>query len=293
MVTVTKRTVRGIAYYYLEHTMRENGKIAKKSKYLGRTIPKRIEEIKKQFTYELDRERWFNLFDRIRENSVARLAKAPTTARDKDLREFSVRFTYDTQRIEGSTLSLRETAQLLEEGISPSGKPLKDAKEAEAHQRIFFEMLRYQKDLSLVLVIYWHKKLFEGTKPDIAGQIRSHGVRITGSRFIPPSPVELQPLLREFFRWYDGNKSRTHPVELAALAHSKFVTIHPFSDGNGRISRLVMNFILKKHGYPMLNIEHKGRRAYYNALERSQVNNTERIFCQWLFRKYIREQKAS
>jgi len=146
--------------------------------------------------------------------------------------------------------------------------------------------------LSLIAVIYWHKELFEGTKPDVAGQIRDHGVRITGSRFIPPSPVELQPLLREFFSWHNSNKARAHPVELAALAHLKFVSIHPFSDGNGRISRLIMNFILKKHGYPMLNIDYKGRRAYYNALERAQVNNRERTFSQWFFRKYLREQSG-
>jgi Fic family protein len=291
VVTVAKRTVRGIAYYYLEHTIRKNGKIRKKSRYLGRIIPKNIDEIKKQFSFELDRERWFKVFDRIRENYVAKLETMPETASEKSLREFSVRFTYSTQRIEGSTLSLRETAQLLDEGISPSGKSLADAKEAEAHQRVFFEVLRYQKDLSLIAVIYWHKKLFEGTKPDIAGQIRSHGVRITGSRFIPLSPVELQPLVREFFSWYNGNKSRMHPVELAALAHLKFVTIHPFTDGNGRISRLIMNFILKKHGYPMLNIDYKGRRAYYNALERAQVNSRERIFCQWFFRKYLRDRE--
>jgi cell filamentation protein, protein adenylyltransferase len=292
MVTVAKRTVRGLTYYYLEHTVRVNGKITKKSKYLGRIIPKRIEEIKKQFTYELDRERWFNLFDRIRENYVAERTKMAKTAREKALREFSVRFTYDTQRIEGSTLTLMETAQLLEEGISPSGKPLDDAKEAEAHQTVFFQMLRYRKDPSLIAVIDWHKKLFEGTKPDIAGQIRRHAVRITGSGFIPPTPVELQPLLRQFFSWYNGNKSKMHPVELAALTHLRFVTIHPFTDGNGRISRLMMNFILKRHGYPMLNIEYKGRRAYYNALERSQVNSMDRIFCQWFFKKYLREQKA-
>jgi Fic family protein len=291
VVTVAKRTLKGITYYYLEHTVRENGKITKKSRYLGRTIPKSIEDIKKQFTFELDRERWFRLFDAIKENYVSKLAKMPKTAKEKDLREFSVRFTYDSQKIEGSTLTLRETAQLLEEGLSPSEKPLEDAKEAEAHQRVFFEMLKYQKDLSLLAALGWHKKLFEETKPDIAGQVRDHGVRITGSRFIPPSPPELQPLLREFFGWYNSNKSRMHPVELAALAHLKFVSIHPFIDGNGRISRLMMNFILKKHGYPMLNIEYKGRRAYYNALERAQISKTERIFSQWFFRRHIREQR--
>lgn len=292
MVTIVKRTVKGITYYYLEHAVRENDRVTKKSRYLGRTIPKDIEKIKKQFTYELDKERWFDVFDRISKNYTAELARTPKTANEKGLREFSVRFTYNTQRMEGSTLGLRETAQLLEEGISPSGKPLEDIKEAEAHKRVFFEMLGYQKDLTLGLVLYWHRKLFEGTKPDIAGQMRRQGVRIMGSKFVPPTPVELQPLLREFFTWYNGNRARIHPVELAALVHLKFVTIHPFSDGNGRISRLMMNFALNKHGYPMLNIEYKGRRAYYNALERSQVNSIERIFCQWFFKRYLAEQRS-
>ena len=292
MATIAKRTVKGITYYYLEHTVRASGRVTKKSRYLGRTIPKDIEKLRKKFTYELNRQKWFVLFDKIKENYAAELGKIPRSAREKHLKEFSVRFTYDTQRIEGSTLSLRETAQLLEEGISPSGKPLEDVKEAEAHRWVFFEMLGYQKDLSPTVVLYWHKKLFEGTEQEIAGQIRRHGVRITGSRFVPPSPVELHVLLREFFRWYDGNKNKMHPAELAALVHLKFVTIHPFSDGNGRMSRLMMNLVLNKHGYPMLNIEYKGRRAYYNALERAQINNNERIFCQWFFRKYLREQKS-
>lgn len=289
MVTLVKRTVGGITYYYLEHSLRKNGRAAKKSRYLGRKIPKDIEEIKKQFACELDKEKWFNKFDAIKRNYATELARTPKTAREKRLEDFSITFTYDTQRIEGSTLSLGETARLLDRGISPSGKPLVDAKEAESHQRVFFEVLRYQKELSLQSVLYWHKRLFEDTKPDIAGQISRHGVKIAGSRFIPPSPVELQLFLREFFNWYERSRTNMHPVELAALAHLKLVTIHPFSDGNGRISRLMMNFILKKHGYPMLNIEYKGRQAYYNALERSQINNRERTFCQWFFRQYLKQ----
>jgi Fic family protein len=74
--------------------------------------------------------------------------------------------------------------------------------------------------------------------------------------------------------------------------HLKFVSIHPFVDGNGRISRLMTNFVLNKRGYPMLNIRYDGRRAYYGALERSQVSGNERIFCQWLFRKYLGENKG-
>ena len=150
-------------------------------------------------------------------------------------------------------------------------------------------MLKTKKDLSLSLVLYWHKKLFDTTKPDLAGKIRQHQVAISGSTFMPPTPVEVYPLVREFFRWYDKNKNKLHPVELAALVHLKFVTIHPFGDGNGRISRLLMNFVLHKHAYPLLNIHYKGRNSYYNALERAQTKNMDFIFVQWFIKRYIKE----
>jgi len=188
-------------------------------------------------------------------------------------------------------LTLRETADLLERGITPREKPLRDVKEAEAHKEVFYEMLRYKKDLSLQIILYWHKKLFELSKPDIAGKIRNYQVKISGSRFIPPFPAEIYPLLREFFKWYNKNKNKLHPVELAALVHLKFVTIHPFADGNGRISRLMMNFVLNKHNYPMLNIPYEKRTSYYNALERAQLKNHDDIFIQWFFRRYTKEHK--
>ncbi len=289
MTRIAKRALKGKTYYYLEHTVRTGGKRRTIKKYLGGKIPKNIGEVRKQFLSDLDREKWFVKFERVREGYNAELRAMPKSAREKALREFSVRFTYDTQRIEGSTLTFRETAELLEHHISPGGRSIEDVKEAEAHYRTFLDMLVSKKDLSQRLVEDWHYQIFKETKPDIAGRIRTQGVRITGSRFVPLSPVELQPLLEEFFRWYSKAKTRTNPVELAATVHLRFVTIHPFSDGNGRISRLMMNFVLYRSKYPMLNIEHKGRASYYNALERSQLRKDERPFMNWFFRRYLRE----
>ena len=129
------------------------------------------------------------------------------------------------------------------------------------------------------------------TRPDIAGRVRKHQVAISGSRFVPPSPVEVDPLLREFFRWYDRKKGGLHPVELAALVHLKFVTVHPFSDGNGRVARLLMNFALHRRGFPMLDIPYAGRNSYYNALERAQVGREDTVFVQWFLRRYVREHR--
>jgi len=106
---------------------------------------------------------------------------------------------------------------------------------------------------------------------------------------VPPLAVEVEPMLSDFFKWYEKSRVKLHPAELAALVHLKFVTIHPFADGNGRISRLLMNFVLNKHGFPMLNIHYANRNSYYNALERAQVKENDSIFLNWFFKRYKKE----
>lgn len=292
MVTIRKRLVGTREYFYLQHTLRTDKGIQTRERYLGARLPANIEEAKRDFLSDIYTERWYPLLDGVRSNYLKEQRRIPRSAAQKQARSFSVRFTYDTTRIEGSKLTYRETADLLERGLSPRAKPLEDIKEVEAHDRVFREALEYEKDMSLRIILLWHKKLFDETKPDIAGKIRAHQVAISGSRFMPPSSVEVQPLLREFFRWYDRNKLSLHPVELAAAVHLRFVTIHPFADGNGRMSRLMMNFVLQKHDFPPLNIPYEDRRSYYNALERSQVKKVDSIFIQWFFKRYLKEHSA-
>ncbi len=292
MVHLKKKIIGTQTYYYLEHTFREGNTTNRKETYLGKEIPKDIETIKKKFISEIYKNKWYKQLDLIKKNSAKELSVTPKTAREKEKETFAVKFTYNTQRIEGSTLTFRETADLLERGITPKSKPVRDAKEAETHQAVFYEMLDYKKELSLQIVLYWHKKLFEQTKPEIAGKIRNYQVAISGSRFIPPTSIELNLLLREFFEWYYQVKNKTHPVELAALVHLKLVSIHPFSDGNGRISRLLMNFVLNKHKFPLLDIPYEKRAGYYTALERSQIKKDETIFVQWFFRRYVKEYRG-
>ncbi len=289
MVRIEKKSVGNRVYYYLEHSIREKSRIEKREKYIGKDIPKNIEEIKAEFLSEIYKEKWHPIFDRIEKNFSKEREAMPETAKEKETEAFTIRFTYDTQKIEGSKLTLRETADLLEKGISPKEKPIEDVKEAEAHKTVFYMMLKHERALNLQTVLHWHYRLFESTKKDIAGKIRRHQVAISGSRFLPPSSVEVCPLLREFFRWHDKNKNSIHPVELAALMHLKFVAIHPFADGNGRVSRLMMNFVLNRNGFPMLNIPYEKRKGYYNALERSHIKGQDNIFVQWLFRRYSKE----
>jgi Fic family protein len=289
MVTIKKREISGKTYYYLGHTYREGGKIKYREIYLGPDLPKNIEKIKKEFMLEIYNDRWFVQFEQIKKEYQRQLNKMPLEVRRKNLEAFVIRFTYDTNRIEGSKLSFKDTAALLEMGISPKNRPIRDVKEAEAHRLVFYEMLDDTKELSLGVILRWHKDMFSETKKGMAGKLRDYQVYISGSNFVPPPPEAIESYIVEFFRWYSAEKTRINPVQLAALAHLKFETIHPFGDGNGRIGRLVMNFILNKNGYPLLDIRYTDRRSYYNALERSNTKNDEKIFIQWLFKRYINE----
>ena len=290
MVTVRKKKVGKREYFYIQQTLRTSNGVETREKYIGARLPPDLDQVERDFLAEIFKERWHPLLEAIRSNYAEELRTMPRSAREKNERSFAVRFTYDSNRIEGSRLTFRETADLLERGLSPKSKPVRDVKEAEAHDRVLREVLEYKRDLSLDIILHWHRQLFAETKPDIAGRIRDHQVWISGSRFIPPSPVEVYPLLQEFFRWYHRAKSSMHPVELAAVVHLKFVTVHLFSDGNGRVSRLLMNFVLQKHGYPLLDIPYGKRMSYYNALERSQAKNSDSVFIQWFVRRYLKEQ---
>ncbi|MGI0023919.1 MAG: Fic family protein [Nitrososphaera sp.] len=288
MARLRRKRIGKHAYYYLEHSTRAHGRVQKREIYLGRKLPQNIGKIKGQLVAEIFREKWHPLLKRIRDNYVKENRSAPPSSKEKEIENFAIRFTYDSQKIEGSTLTLRETANLFERGIAPRDRPLGDVREAEAHKKLFYDMLGYKKSLSLNVTLEWQRKLFYESKPDIAGKIRKSRIGISGSKFVPPLPVEVYPLLRDFFRWYNRSKDRLHPVELAALVHLKFVTIHPFADGNGRVSRLMMNFVLNRKGYPMLNIPYEGRNSYYRALERAQVSKRNDAFVLWLVKKYVK-----
>jgi Fic family protein len=287
-----KKIKKGIKeYYILSHSYRDGKSVKSITTYLGKEEPKNIEEIKKNFMHEFYAGKFLKKIDKIRKNFLKEYRKIPKSAKEKQEENFAIKFTYNSQRIEGSTLTLKETADLFERGITPSSRSIRDVKEAEAHKEVFENMMGYEKDLNHQMVLFWNKKLLERTKSDVSGKIRNHHVAIARSRFVPPMPSELEFLLKDFFDWYNKFKKKLHPVELAALVHLKFVTIHPFGDGNGRISRIMMNFVLHKGGFPMLDIPYSKRTSYYNALERSQMKKEDNIFLQWFYKRYLEEYK--
>jgi len=280
-------------YYYLEHTLRIGKDFKNKRLYLGSELPKNIEELKEKFLYNLLEETYGKELNEIKETFSKEYKTYPESYKEKYLESFMIKFTYNTNKIEGGTLTLKETADLLQENITPRNKSTRDVKEAEAHKRVFYEMLDYDKKLSLATILHWHKELFNEADPEIAGMIRKHAVAIARSKTELPLPAELDTLLHEFFQWYNKTYGKINPVAMAALVHLKFVSIHPFSDGNGRISRLMMNHTLNNQEYPMLNIEYANRNAYYTALERSQTLQKEQIFVQYLIKRYLKEYRKT
>ena len=136
------------------------------------------------------------------------------------------------------------------------------------------------KNISEKNILQWHYKIFSETKPDISGKFRDYLVRVGNYR--APDWQEINKLIKEFFEWYNKNKKIINTVELAARAHYKFEKIHPFGDGNGRIGRLLIAYILRKSNYPLLIIEYKKRKSYYHALSKS-----ENDFLNWFIRSYV------
>ena len=286
MVTVVTRKKGKNTYYYLNH----HAAGRQKEIYLGKSIPKNIEELKKKLILEFYREEWYPQLEQIQKKFRQNRKKMPKSVIEQETKNFTINFTYHTQKIEGSSLTRLDTKRLLVEGITPKNKPKEDMVEAELAQEVFFEMLAHKKPLSLSTVRDWHTKMFHKTKIDLAGEIRDYGdITVTNSKAKFPVGDKVFDLVVDFFKWYNSTVKNTaiNPVEVAGMVHLKFVSIHPFGDGNGRISRLMMNCVLDESLYPMLNIEYRQRETYYKALENSQIKNDEFQFLKWFMKAYI------
>jgi Fic family protein len=198
---------------------------------------------------------------------------------------FHTSYTFESNRIEGNTLSLQETHLVINEGITIGGKSMREHLEAVNHK----EAIELVKDLVVNNIPFnayrlkqLHQLILKGVDDRNAGVYRSLPVRISGSEHIPPEPYLLDKLMEDYFLFYDAQKNVLHPVILAAEMHERLVSIHPFIDGNGRTSRLVMNLILLQNGFTIANLKGnlEDRMNYYKALEQVQVNHENDQFYQ-------------
>jgi len=192
-------------------------------------------------------------------------------------------YTFESNRIEGNTLTLRETDLVINEGLTISGKSMREHLEAINH----VEAVTYIKQLiernfsfnerELLSV---HNLILRGIIPEDAGRYRRVQVMIKGSSYTPPQPFIVPKQMEDYFIWMEENKNKLHPVILAAEMHERLVTIHPFIDGNGRTSRLIMNLILLQNGYVIANIkgDYETRMKYYQSLEKAQTSGNKEDF---------------
>lgn len=186
--------------------------------------------------------------------------------------EFLIEYTYSSNAIEGNTLTLKETALVLE-GITIDKKPLKDHLEAVGHRDAFLYIAQLVTDkvqFSESIIKQVHSLVLMD-KPEDKGVYRRIPVRIMGASHEPPQPylvpVQMEQLVAEF------SKTKLHPIESAAMFHLKFEGIHPFIDGNGRTGRLLLNFILMQNGYPSINVKFADRKRYYNCFDAYYKDN--------------------
>ena len=274
---IIKRKKGKKEYFYLQHSYRQNGKVITKEIYLGTEISKDIEKIKSEFMKKL-KLKLYKKLEKIRENFQKEWRKLPKSAKEKELEELAIDFTYNTNAIEGSTITLEEVREIIHDKIAPN-KPLIDVKETEAHSKVFLEMMKKKVKVTDGLLLIWHKEIFGMTKNDIAGKYRDYLVRVGG--YIAPDWQEVKRLMKELISFINKNK-KMNLVELAGRAHYKFESVHPFGDGNGRIGRLLMNHILWHSGYPILVIEYKKRIPYYKAFTKGEDG-----FVNYFIRRYL------
>jgi Fic family protein len=189
----------------------------------------------------------------------------PSTLVARLKEQMTIEYTYNSNAIEGNTLTLRETRLVLEEGITVSGKSLSETLEAKNHPAAmaFVENLVAAKtEIDEGVVLQLHKLMLSGVAED-AGRYRTGRVRIAGATFMPPPSSEVASKMGELLTWLKENPDEFTPVELAAVFHHRFVQVHPFTEGNGRLARLLLNAILMRFGYPFIVIVSMHDRSKY------------------------------
>ncbi len=219
-----------------------------------------------------------DLYTRIlqKKKEIDSLRPFPKTALERLKERIVVEWTYNSNAIEGSSLTLKETKLVLEDGLTIKGKPLKEHLEAINHKDAieFVEKLVSKKariDPHTIRQI--HSLVLSKIGDREAGKYRDVKVTISGSNYTPPEPMSIPHLMEDFGKWLKSKKSKANIIEYAAIAHFKLVHIHPFVDGNGRTARLLTNLILMQHGYPPAVILKLDRKRYYDCIEKGHKDN--------------------
>ncbi|MEK6970979.1 MAG: Fic family protein [archaeon] len=297
MVYIYQKKVGDKSYYYLRISERTGGKLVVKDvAYLGTTpdevkealerLPKHRTAIRKSYRtihHFLESNRFLEkvkglklkhdsyLKEKQQEIEAAKLhfttdfEKLDPLTKQEAWKNFIVEFSFNTAAIEGNTITLAEARNLLEEGLTPKNKSLREIYDLQNSEKVFIKIRDSNEELSHEFIQQIHSQLLENI--DSRTGYRLHDVRVTKTNFKSTPAPYVRTDMELLLKWYFENKNKLHPFVLATLFHHKFEKIHPFMDGNGRTGRILFNYILLKNDYPPGIIRRKNRSSYIDALQ--------------------------
>lgn len=286
-MNVSIKKIRGKEYLYLEDYVKVSGKSKKISIYLGKYPLDREKseqlfmeklqklELKKREIFLSQTSGKFQLLHLI-PSEIENLEKMRFNLRryrdvyPQEAKKYQdtiyTRYAQGSTAIEGNTLNLREAHLLMNEGITPEGKSLREVYELINFIKLRDYLENFDGRLGERLIKKIHSILVENIL-DAPGEYRRTMVLIQGVEYEPPPAFEVPELMKELFIWYNLNKKTLYPLELAGILHAKFENIHPFPDGNGRLGRALINFILESQEYPTVYLGLEHRKVYIDAME--------------------------
>ncbi len=291
--------------YFLAHSFRDNGKVRKVRRYLGmnlkpdeieKTRPRAENAIREQIEiYRSVRDPLHTVLTSKERKIIGKLVyKSGIRVRhlsEKEWKSFIETFTYNTNAIEGSTVTAREVKEILEKNQWPKERTKEEISETFGVSDAIEHIRKTSIHISSILIKKLHKIVFKNSK-EFAGKCRGRGIEVVvadqhGNVMHRGAPQrQIASLIKELVHWYEKNKRKYHPIVLAAVVHNQFENIHPFQDGNGRVGRLLLNNILIKHGYPPVNIDLRNRRKYYSTLQSYQNKGNIRPTIELILKEY-------
>lgn len=305
MVYIYKKPIGEKNYYYLRVSKKKGKKLVTKDiAYLGSSIEKVKSNLDKQSKYKeqirksyktinffIESNRFLekanklklkkDIFLKNRTNEVEAcklhylevFKKLDELTKKEIFKTYIIEFAYNTASIEGNTIKLEEARNLLNEGITPKNKTLREVYDLQNTEKVFFELLnsKITRELEHDLIILIHDKLLENI--DERKGYRTTDIRVIKSNFDASPGKYVKTDMNLLLKWYHNNKNKLNPLVLALVFHHKFEKIHPFMDGNGRTGRMIMNFILLKNKFPPAIIHKKTRKEYLEAMREADISD--------------------
>ena len=282
MVSVKYKTINGKKYLYAEYSFRlPNGKVKKISKLVKKEEDKDRKDVKEYFLKKQIEENQKYVFEKYKKDHIfteeqirkiealrieyREIMKKFTKKQIKDILDrFTINFTYESNAIEGNSLTLKDVTLILGENVVPKNKDLREVYETrntrEAHELLFENKIK----ISVKKIIKLHAILVKDTGVETGFKKLPNYILMRNLKTTPPEKVEEE--INKLIRWYWFNKEKIHPLRLATEFHARFERIHPFEDGNGRTGRVLLNAILLENNYPPLIIRKTARVAYFSSL---------------------------